>query len=229
MARAQRLLDLLQILRRHRRPVSGEALAEELGVSLRTLYRDMATLKAQGATIEGAAGLGYLLRPGYLLPPLMFTEEELEALVLGGRWVSRRADPALARAADDALARIAGVLPPQLRQALEASTLLVGPTEALEPDGVDPVLLREAIRAQAKLTIQYRDEGGSGTRRTIWPFALGFFQRTRILVAWCELRQGFRHFRTDRIQAAETTGVRYPRSRQALLQEWRQTLEPAER
>ena len=111
MSRAQRLLDLLQLLHRHRRPVTGQSLADELGVSVRTLYRDIATLQAQGAHIEGEPGLGYVLRPGFLLPPLMFSEEELSALVLGMRWVADRGDGPLARAARDATAKIAAVLP----------------------------------------------------------------------------------------------------------------------
>jgi predicted DNA-binding transcriptional regulator YafY len=227
MARSGRLLELLQALRRHRRPVTGAVLAGELGVSLRTLYRDLATLRAQGAGIDGEPGLGYVLRPGFLLPPLMFSEEELEALVLGGRWVARHGDPALAGAAENALARIGGVLPAPLRDLLEASTLLVGPAEPGAPDGVDPVLLREAIRGQTKVVLQYTDERGTSTERTVWPFALGFFERTRLLVAWCELRQGFRHFRTDRMTGVRATGERYPRNRRALLHEWREGLRRA--
>src|SRR5580698_3000252 len=106
MSRAQRLLDLIQILRRHRFPVAGTALADELGISLRTLYRDIDTLKAQGAHIDGEPGVGYILRPGFMLPPLMFSEEEIEALVLGSRWVHQRADRALADAAANVLAKI---------------------------------------------------------------------------------------------------------------------------
>ena len=127
MTRAARLLDLLQRLRSHRHPVSGAELAAGLGISLRTLYRDIATLQAQGARIDGAPGLGYLLREGFLLPPLMFTVEELEALSLGTRWVAERGDPRLGAAARDALARIAAVLPAPLRHELDSSALLVGP------------------------------------------------------------------------------------------------------
>src|SRR5438128_6721901 len=123
--RAERLLELIQILRRHRRPVSGRVLAGELGVSLRTLYRDVAALQAQGASIDGEAGLGYLLRPGFMLPPLMFSEEEIEALVLGSRWVSERGDAPLGAAARNALAKIAAVLPADLRDGLDATTLIV--------------------------------------------------------------------------------------------------------
>src|SRR6201988_957718 len=127
MSRAERLLALIQALRRHRRPVSGAALAEELGVSLRTLYRDIQTLIAQGAQIDGEAGVGYVLRPGFMLPPLMFSEEEIEALVLGSRWVHQRADRALADAAANVLAKIGAVLPKDLRDTLDESGLLIGP------------------------------------------------------------------------------------------------------
>lgn len=222
MSRAERLLDLMQLLRRHRRPVSGRALADELGVSLRTLYRDIATLQAQGAGIEGEAGLGYVLRPGFLLPPLMFTEEEVEALVLGSRWVVDRGDSRLAGAARNALAKIAAVLPPERREGLDGSALLVGPGAPIAAGDAELAAIRQAIRAERKLELSYRDGDGSDSRRVVWPFALGFFDRVRVVVAWCELRQSFRHFRTDRIQALAVTDTRYPRRRQAMLAEWRE-------
>jgi len=221
MSRSERLLALLQVLRRHRRPVSGRTLAEELGVSLRTLYRDIASLQAQGAAIEGEAGLGYVLRPGFTLPPLMFSPEEIEALVLGARWVSERADDELAQAADDALAKIAAVLPGGLRDRIETSPLLVGPAEAHQAAAEERLaVVRQAIHDQSKLRIAYRDAEGMPSERTVWPFALGFFDRARVLIAWCELRQAFRHFRLDRIAGLEIGG-RYPRSRLALLSDWR--------
>jgi predicted DNA-binding transcriptional regulator YafY len=221
MSRSERLFDLLHVLRRHRRPVSGKVLAEEIGVSIRTLYRDIASLQAQGAVIEGEPGVGYVLKPGFLLPPLMFPPEEIEALVLGSRWVAKRADSALSVAASSALARIAAVLPPELRSDLDASALLVGPSAGSRADSVDLLVLRKAIRAEMKLAISYRDGQGSISRRVVWPFALSFFDQVRVVVCWCELRQGFRHFRTDRIAEAEETGNRYPKSRQALLRQWR--------
>jgi predicted DNA-binding transcriptional regulator YafY len=198
-------------------------LAQELGVSLRTLYRDIANLQGQGAGIEGEPGLGYVLRPGFMLPPLMFSEDEIEALVLGSRWVAKRADPRLALAAADALAKIAAVLPPDLREDLDASALLVGPREAVG-DAVDLAAIRGAIRAERKLTIAYTDQYGAASERTVWPFALAFFERTRILAAWCETRRAFRHFRTDRIAALTVGDGRYPRRRRALLKEWRESL-----
>ncbi len=229
MSRAERLLDLMQILRRHRQPVSGHALAGELGVSLRTLYRDIATLQAQGAGIEGEPGVGYVLRPGFLLPPLMFTEEEVEALVLGSRWVVDRGDSRLAGAARNALAKIAAVLPADRREGMDGSALLVGPGEPIAAGDVrldakldaELTAIRQAIRAERKLDLSYRDRDGSESRRMIWPFALGFFDRVRVVVAWCELRQSFRHFRTDRILSLSVSETRYPRRRQILLKEWR--------
>lgn len=222
MSRAARLLDLLQVLRRHRGPVRGQALADELGVSLRTLYRDIDTLKAQGAAIDGEAGLGYVLRPGFLLPPLTFTEAELDALVLGSRWVIQRGDAPLARAAQSALARIASVLPETRRELLDGNGLLVGPGKDAAASPLDLEPIRSAIRGETKLGLSYRDGRGELTERLVWPVALAFFDRVRIVVAWCESRAAFRHFRVDRIESLTETGVRYPRRRRLLAAEWRQ-------
>jgi predicted DNA-binding transcriptional regulator YafY len=224
MSRSQRLLDLIQVLRRHRQPVAGALLAEELCVSLRTLYRDVETLKAQGAHIDGEAGIGYVLRPGFMLPPLMFTDDEIEALVLGSRWVSERADGPLGRAARNALAKIGAVLPDDLKDSLDASSLLIGPGELIAAGDAELASIRAAIRSEQKLQIAYADGQGSATKRTIWPIALAFFDRVRVVVAWCELRNDYRHFRTDRITALTNASKRYPRRRFALLKEWR-TLE----
>ena len=222
MSRAQRLLDLIQVLRRHRFPVSGAALARELGVSLRTLYSDIEALKAQGARIDGEAGVGYVLRPGFMLPPLMFSEDEIEALVLGSRWVAGRADAPLGKAARNALAKIGAVLPDDLRNKLDATPLLIGPGERIAAGDAELPAIREAIRTERKLRIAYADQHGALTRRTVWPFALGFFDRVRVVVAWCELRRNYRHFRTDRISTLKLTDTRYPRRRQVLLKEWRE-------
>ena len=220
MSRAQRLLDLIQILRRHRFPVAGTSLADELGISLRTLYRDIETLKTQGAHIDGEPGVGYILRPGFMLPPLMFSEEEIEALVLGGRWVAAQTDEPLGKAARNALSKIAAVLPDDLQRSLETSSLLV-PIQRAAAGVTELPTIREAIRTERKLRITYSDEQDNRTSRTIWPFALGFFERVRMVAAWCEMRQDYRHFRTDRIRSLKLTDSRYPRRRLAMLREWR--------
>ncbi|MBL8594524.1 MAG: YafY family transcriptional regulator [Devosia sp.] len=222
MSRTERLLDLIQLLRRHRAPVTGPALADELGISIRTLYRDIATLQAQGADIQGEPGLGYVLRPGFTLPPLMFSADEIEALVLGSRWVARRAeDPRLGDAAANALSKITAVLPDELRDSVDGSNLLVGGGEVI-PAQVDLSAIRLAIREQKKLVIAYRNAGGTATERTIWPFAIGFFDRVRVVIGWCELRTDYRHFRLDRIERMEPLPERYPRRRSVMLKEWRE-------
>jgi predicted DNA-binding transcriptional regulator YafY len=221
MSRSERLLDLIQLLRRHRRPVRGSEIAAELGVSLRTVYRDIQSLSGRGAPIEGAAGLGYVLRAGFTLPPLMFSEEEIEAVVLGSRMVAESADAPLARAARDALAKITAVLPGERRDEVASLGLLSAKRRLVAPDGVDLARLRGAIRAERKVVIQYSDEAGNRTERRVWPIALTFFDRVRLLAAWCELRQGFRHFRTDRIAGLRETEERFPRRRRALMKEWR--------
>ena len=221
MSRTQRLFDLIQLLRRHRYPISAQDLASELQVSVRTLYRDIVSLKAQGAEIEGEPGVGYVLRPSFMLPPLMFSHEELEALVLGSRWVSKRADKQLAVAADNALTKIAAVLPNDLRLQLELSSLLIGPSNVVSTQ--DQVLqsIRDAVRAESKLEITYQDSKESNSNRIVWPIGLVFFDQVRILVAWCELRCDFRHFRADRILAIKRLPERYPKRKANLMREWR--------
>jgi predicted DNA-binding transcriptional regulator YafY len=221
MSRVDRLLELIAALRRRHFPVSGQTLAAELGVSIRTLYRDIATLQARGAVIEGEPGVGYILRPGFMLPPLMFSPDEIEALTLGARWVGDRGDPRLAAAAREAVAKITAVVPAGLRDQADESPLLIGPGSPRSEDGIDLGAIRDAIRSERKLEIVYRGDGSAETQRTIWPFALGFFDRAEVVAAWCELREAFRHFRADRIAALTPTGVRYPRGRRALMRAWR--------
>jgi predicted DNA-binding transcriptional regulator YafY len=222
MSRSDRLLDLIQILRAHRRPVGGARLADEFGVSVRTIYRDIQTLIAKGAPIDGEAGVGYLLRPGFTLPPLMFSTDEIEAMVLGSGMVARSADAALAKAARNALAKIKAVLPADRGDAAEASGVLAGPIQPAVTDRVDLAPIRKAIRTECKIWIAYDDEAGLHTERRIWPISLTFCARVRLLAAWCELRESYRHFRTDRIAALAEVEERYPRRRRALIREWRE-------
>jgi predicted DNA-binding transcriptional regulator YafY len=223
MSRAERLLELMQALRRRRAPVAGAALAEELGVSLRTLYRDIGSLKAQGASIEGEAGFGYVLKPGFALPPLMFTPDEVEALALGARWVEGRADEGLAKAARDALAKIGAVLPPARAAALDWPTLLAGRGRTSEAEAAALAVVRKALSGERKLAFAYADKQGRGSNRVVWPVAVGFFDEVRMLAAWCETREAFRHFRLDRMVSLAVLDQRPARTRRALLKEWRRT------
>ena len=222
MSRAARLLDLLQALRNRSTPVSGQDLARELGISIRTLYRDIATLQGQGADIQGEPGLGYVLRPGFTLPPLMFSADEIEALVLGSRWVAARSsDSRLSSSARQALSKITSVLPADLRDRVEATNLLV--PQSANADSIDAAEIRLAIRDERKITIGYRSLDNVVSKRTIWPFLIGFFEEARVVAGWCELRQDYRHFRADRIETVERLAERYPRRRAAMLREWRAT------
>jgi predicted DNA-binding transcriptional regulator YafY len=220
MSRTERLFDLIQLLRTYHFPVTAARLAARLEVTVRTVYRDIATLQALGAPVDGEAGLGYVLRPGFLLPPLMFKDDELEAIVLGARWVMDRADTQLGQAARSALARIGAVLPARLRQDLEDSPLIVGPGRAFRDSDAELIKLRRAIRQQRKVSLRYRSVVGEITDRVIWPFALSFFNSVRIVVAWCELRQDYRSFRTDLIDQTRVLSESYPRHRSTLLKEW---------
>ena len=191
-----------------------------MNVSIRTIYRDIQTLQQQGADIDGEPGVGYILRPGFMLPPLMFSEEEIEALVLGGRWVARRGDERLSVAAKNAITKIAAVLPDDLKNILEASTLLAG-GENLAFGEVELANIRHAIRVEHKLVIKYLDLKDCETVRTVWPFAIGYFNDVNVLVGWCELREDFRHFRTDRLLSVTSLEEKYPRRRTVLFKEWR--------
>ncbi len=216
MNKTERLFALIDAFRRHRRAVTASDLAEEMGVSVRTIYRDVQTLIGLGAPIDGEAGTGYLLRPGFFLPPLMFDPAELEALRLGARWVERQADAELARAASNAIAKIAMATPDDLRDQLDAIGLYAWP-QANEPTRL-PVLpvVREAIRKEQKLSIVYQGPDGARTERTVWPLVIAFYHQPS-LGAWCELRQGYRTFRVDRIETASATGTHLPERRATLF------------
>lgn len=204
------MLELLQLLRRRRRPVAAAALARETGVSLRTVHRDLATLIAQGAVVEEAPGLGYVLRQDDFLPPLAFGPDEVDALILGLRFVAGGGDADLAGAAEDALARIVAVLPPASADIATASEPIAG---AGNPATPHLTVIREAIRAERRLALRYADRKARATERTVWPVAVGFFAEVEMLAAWCELRADFRHFRLDRIAEARVLADRYPTRR----------------
>ena len=229
MSRTSRLFKLMDTLRGRRRPVTAAQLADELSVSMRTVYRDVQTLVGLGAPIDGGAGVGYLLRAGYFLPPLMFGEEELEALVLGVRWVQGQGDPALAQAADSALAKIATASPRDLRDRIAETGLWAPRFGRPAQQGAGLQLIREAIRRGQKLKIRYLSLAGAETDRLIWPVALVFFEGARLVAAWCELRGDFRHFRADRISSLQVSGVPFPRPPRELARLWRQQLRAPDR
>lgn len=202
MRRADRLFQIIQLLRR-KRVLTAATLAEELEVSERTIYRDVRDLVVSGVPIEGEAGVGYMLRRGFDLPPLMFSEAEIEAMVLGARVVTSWGDPALAKAAGDALARVESALPDRLRDRL-AGTRLYAPGFHVPQRTVETLAsMRQSIDARRKVRIAYVDVDGASTERTVRPLGLFFWGATWSMTAWCELRVAFRNFRLDRIASLD--------------------------
>jgi predicted DNA-binding transcriptional regulator YafY len=227
--KADRLFQIIQILRRARKPITAEAIAEELETSKRSVYRDIATLMGQHVPIRGEAGMGYVLDQGFDLPPLMLTPEEIEAAVLGAQWVMARGDPGLVRAAEDLVAKIAAAVPERLRPlVLDPSARTRTDRAPIAPDRIDMVEVRRAIHGNRKIQLGYRDEKGDDTLRKVWPIAIGYLETVRMMVAWCEMRNDFRHFRTDRITAAEFLDERYPERPAVLRARWRATLKEKE-
>ncbi len=220
MRRADRLFQIIQILRRTSKPMIADAIAAELEVSKRTVYRDIATLMGQRVPIRGEAGFGYVLEGGFDMPPLMLTSDEIEAAVLGAQWVSARGDPALARAARDLIAKIAATVPEELRPVVLEPAVVVPPIWDETVETLDMAQIRASIHAGRKLTIAYRDRDERESRRTIWPFLVGYRETTRMLVAWCETRGDFRMFRTDRVLAMDFLDERYPHRPAQLRARW---------
>lgn len=220
MRRADRLLQIIQILRRARRPYPASAIAGELEVSLRTIYRDIADLVGNRVPIRGEAGVGYVLDDGYDVPPLMFTAAELEAIMLGMRMVQERGDEELCLGARDAVAKIEAVLPENLKPTFIDAPLYAADFGLKPQDKVDVAQIRFAMREQRKLSIGYSDDKGQSSERVIWPISIGYFRVARVVVAWCELRVDFRHFRTDRIETLEVHEERYRPRRASLYSDW---------
>ncbi len=218
--RGDRLFDLIQLLRTASGPLTAAAIAAELEVTPRTIYRDVATLQARRVPIEGAAGIGYVLRPGFDLPPLMFSMEEAEAIAVGARLVRRTGDPGLQAAAESVLAKIKDVVPDTLRAHLAAPPFFVSAAGAESPTSADLPAIRAAIREARKLRIAYADGRGGTTHRTIWPLAVAYYVQATLVYGWCELRRDYRHFRADRITAFELLEERYPPASRAIMPDW---------
>jgi len=223
--RADRLFQIIQVLRRSTRPVTAGKLAEELEVSTRSVYRDIADLMAQRVPITGAAGFGYVLDRDFDMPPLMLTPDEIEAAVLGAQWVAERGDPVLANAARDLIAKVATIVPEHLRPFIAEPTMGAPAARGLTVDRLDMAKTRLWIRSGRKLHIRYRSEAGQESERTIWPVIIGYAETVRLLAAWCELRQAFRHFRTDRILAAEFLDEGYGCRPAELRSRWKRHME----
>ncbi|HRD77777.1 MAG TPA: YafY family protein [Hyphomicrobiaceae bacterium] len=208
MRRADRLFEIIQLMRR-KPTVRARELAEALEVSERTIYRDIQDLMASGVPIEGEAGVGYVLKAGFDLPPLMFKEQEIEALVLGARMVEAWADSELALAATDAIAKIEAVIPERLRGYMANTALLAPSSSGVDPIKCDLADLRRAIRNHQKVRFGYTDVLRQTSERTVRPLSLAFFGPVWLLAAWCELRTDFRTFRLDRIERFAVTAERF--------------------
>lgn len=225
MRRADRLFQIIQILRRHGRPVTADRLAQALEVSKRSVYRDIADLIGQRVPIRGAAGLGYVLGRDFDMPPLMLTPDEIEAAVLGAQWVAERGDPVLADAARDLVAKIAAAVPERLRPFIVEPSVGAPPSNVRTVDGLDIAKARQWIRQGRKMRIRYRRQAAADSERTIWPVIIGYAETVRLLAAWCELRQAFRHFRADRIVAAEFLEERHGFRPGELRGRWKRQME----
>ncbi len=200
MRKASRLFEIIQILRLARRPVTAAEIAVQLEVTPRSIYRDIAELQAMRVPVEGGRGIGYILRPGFTLPPLMLTVEETEAIVLSLALLERTGDTGLRQAAKQVNRKIAAAVPPPLAATFSANALHAWGSVAPAPEAVDLAMVRRAIRDEQTLQLDYRDEFGRLTERTIRPIALIYYSQTANIVAWCDLRQAIRNFRADRVE-----------------------------
>ncbi len=224
MRRADRLFDVIQILRTAKGPVTAATLAAELEVTVRTIYRDVATLQARRVPIEGEPGLGYMLRRGFDLPPLNFTTDEIEAIAVAARMLKRTGDRGLQQAAQSVLSKVTAVVPEALREFLAAPPIYVVGRGAPVPPVADLTVIRKAIRGGRKLRIAYADERGNKTRRTIWPIVVAYGVEVTLIGAWCEMRRDFRHFRTDRIRKLDVLEARVPMDGRTLMARWQDSL-----
>lgn len=220
MRPADRLFDIIQLLRGRRRPVTAAAVAARLEVSVRTIYRDIATLQASGVPIDGASGFGYVLGPGYDLPPLMFTAEEFQTIAVALDLVRRTGDRGLQEAAAAVRAKIAAVVPGQPVPVAETPFYVWSQGASVAPV-VHMAEVRAAIRGARKIALGYRALDGQETQRTVWPLAVAYFAESTLLGTWCELRQDYRHFRADRILGLTVLAERFAAAQPGLLAGWR--------
>jgi predicted DNA-binding transcriptional regulator YafY len=220
MRKADRLFQIIQILRRSHRPVTSAQLADELEVSQRTIYRDLAHLISQRVPIEGEAGFGYLLDSRFDMPPLMLTPEEIEAVLLGVQMVGKLGDPAITNGAKDVIAKIGSILPNHLVPFMADPAVGLKPIETAHDLTFDSRPTRQAIREGRKIQLDYCAANGEVTHRIIWPVLLGYEDGHCLLIAWCETRQAFRHFRTERILNLQVLEQTVGIARLKLRQQW---------
>ncbi|QEE47041.1 YafY family transcriptional regulator [Rhizobium sp. WL3] len=220
MRKASRLFEIIQILRLAAHPITAQQMAERLEVSERSIYRDIAALQAMRVPIEGERGIGYILRPGFHLPPLMFTPEETEAIVLGMALTKRTADRELREASARVLDKIAAAVPGPLRDAIVSRSLYAWGRVAEAPEAIDFSMIRRAIRDEEKLEIDYVNEQRDETTRRIRPIAVIHYAEAEVVVGWCELRDGIRNFRVDRVRACRATGDHFRREGDGLRKLW---------
>ena len=223
MRRADRLFELIQLLRCARKATTAAQLAEALEVTPRTVYRDVAALMAMGVPVDGAAGVGYIMRPGFDLAPLMFDREEVEAVAVGLKLLGRTGDRGLQAAARRVAAKIAGVLPEPRADELDDGRFVV--SEFGTPAGTGMGVLRTAVRESRRLALVYRDGRERVTERTCLPLAVIYYIEVTVLAAWCELRGDFRHFRADRIVVCRETGDSFAGLATQLRRDWRVRLD----
>ena len=222
MNRSTRLFEIIQLLRSSRRSLTAQEIADSLEVTKRTIYRDIVALQSMRVPIDGEAGVGYILRPGFDLPPLMFTAEEVEAIAVGLSLLGRTGDPGLENAARSVVRKISDVLPEENPYGLLNQTVFTSTWHNLPQTNIDPGLLRQAIRDESKLAIQYADQQEAKSARIIQPLALVYYVDSLVLAAWCELRADFRHFRVDRIKECGVTDQHFKDSGRALREKWRE-------
>jgi predicted DNA-binding transcriptional regulator YafY len=220
LRKASRLFEIIQILRLASHPITAAKIADRLEVTPRSIYRDIVALQAMRVPIEGGRGIGYILRPGFDLPPLMFSIEETEAIVLALALLQRSGDSALRKAAETVSDKIAGAMPAPLRQVLSTDAIYAWGSVMPEPIGIDLAMVRAAIRDERKLHITYTDEQNRATERTVRPIALIYYSAHSVMVAWCELRDGLRNFRADRVTRATATGEHFAGEGDGLRKLW---------
>lgn len=224
MRRADRLFRIVEYLKARRQVVTAESLARILEVSIRTVYRDMADLGASGVPIFGEPGVGYMLDKDYVVRPLMFDIEELDALMLGAQMVESWGDKGLVKAAQQAIDKITSVLPEALQREIAETFLFSLPSQAKPIITIDFTSLRRAIRSKNMVEFNYTREDGQTSTRRARPLCLAFFGPVWLLSGWCEMRKDFRNFRLDRMQSMEVTEERFRDEKGKRLHDYKQQM-----